>query len=133
MKTTKALDVSDLYELIFKFDERVDSSFQETGTELDSIRSRLARRGQEIANLEGGYESLEKEVEALKDRLNEWDEAIAELRGVVDFLTNKRCRCNDDKVTLGADPYLPRGLIESFLRVFKHFALKIPRGKVRVF
>ena len=35
--------------------------------------------------------------------------------------------------TLGADPYLPRGLIESFLRVFKHFALKIPRGKVRVF
>ena len=35
--------------------------------------------------------------------------------------------------TLGADPYLPRGLIESFLRVFKHFTLKIPRGKVRVF
>ena len=34
---------------------------------------------------------------------------------------------------LGADPYLPRGLIESFLRVFKHFALKIPRGKVWVF
>ena len=37
------------------------------------------------------------------------------------------------RVTLGADPYLPRGLIESFLRVFKHFALKIPRGKVWVF
>ena len=36
-------------------------------------------------------------------------------------------------MTLGADPYLPRGLIESFLRVFKHFALKIPRGKVWVF
>ena len=35
--------------------------------------------------------------------------------------------------SLGADPYLPRGLIESFLRVFKHFSLKIPRGKVRVF
>ena len=35
--------------------------------------------------------------------------------------------------SLGADPYLPRGLIESFLRVFKHFALKIPRGKVWVF
>jgi len=33
-------------------------------------------------------------------------------------------------LSLGADPYLPRGLIESFLRVFKHFALKIPRGKV---
>ena len=99
MKTTKALDVSDLYDLIFKFDERVDSSFQETGTELDSIRSRLARRGQEIANLEGGYESLEKEVEALKDCLNERDEAIAELCGAVDFLTNKRCRCNDDKVS----------------------------------
>ena len=99
MKTTKALDVSDLYELIFKFDERVDSSFQETGSELDSIRSRLARRGQEIVNLEGGYESLEKEVEVLKDRLNERDEAIAELRGAVDFLTNKRCRCNDDKVS----------------------------------
>ena len=99
MKTTKALDVSDLYDLIFKFDERGDSSFQETGTELDSIRSRLVRRGQEIANLEGGYESLEKEVESLKDCLNEQDEAIAELRGAVDFLTNKRCRCNDDKVS----------------------------------
>ena len=99
MKVTKALDVSDLYDLIFKFDERIDSSFQRTETELDTIRSRLARRGQEIANLEGGYESLEKEVEALKDRLNEWDEAIAELRGAVDFLTNKRCRCNDDKVS----------------------------------
>ena len=99
MKTTKALDVSDLYDLIFKFDERVDSSFQETGTKLDSIRSRLACRGQEIANLEGGYESLEKEVESLKDRLNERDEAIAELRGAVDFLTNKRCQCNDDKVS----------------------------------
>ena len=99
MKTTKALDVSDLYDLIFKFDERVDSSFQDTGTELDVIRSRLARRGQEIANLKGGYESLEKEVEALKDRLNERDEAIAELRGAVDFLNNKRCRCNDDKVS----------------------------------
>ena len=77
MKTTKALDVSDLYDLIFKFDEHVDSSFQETGTELDTIRSRLARRGQEIANLEGGYKSLEEEVDALKGRLDERDEAIA--------------------------------------------------------
>ena len=99
MKVTKALDVSDLYDLIFKFDERVESSFMETGTELDTIRSRLARRGQEIANLEGGYESLEKEVEALKDHLKERDEAIAELRGAVDFLTNKRCWCNNDKVS----------------------------------
>ena len=93
------MDVSDLYDLIFKFDERVDSSFKETGTELDTIRSHLARWGQEIANLEGGYESLEKEVEALKDCLNKRDEAIAELRGAVDFLTNKRCQCNDDKVS----------------------------------
>ena len=99
MKVTKALDVSDLYELIFKFDERVESSFKETGTKLDTIRSHLARRGQEIANLEGGYESLEKEVEALKGRLDERDKVIAELRGAVDFLTNKRCRCNDDKVS----------------------------------
>ena len=96
MKVTKALDVSDLYDLVFKFDERVNSSFKETGTELDTIRSRLARRGQEIANLEGGYESLEKEVKSLKGRL---DEAIAELHGTVEFLTNKRCRCNDDKVS----------------------------------
>ena len=99
MKVTKALDVSDLYELIFKFNERVDSSFKETGTELDTIRSRLARRGQEITNLEGGYESLEKEVESLKGRLDERDKAITELRGAVEFLTNKRCQCNDDKVS----------------------------------
>ena len=93
------MDVSDLYDLIFKFDKRIDSSFQRTETELDTIRSHLACRGQEIANLEGGYDSLEKEVEALKGRLDERDEAIAELRGAVDFLTNKRCRCNDDKVS----------------------------------
>ena len=64
-----------------------------------SSRIRLARRGQEITNLEGGYKSLEKEVEALKDRLNERDEVIAKLCGAADFLTNKRCRCNDDKVS----------------------------------
>ena len=93
------MDVSNLYELVFKFDERVDSSFQETGTKLDTIRSRLACQGQEIANLEGGYKSLEKEVESLKGRLDERDEAITKLHGAVEFLTNKRCRCNDDKVS----------------------------------
>ena len=71
LKVEKALDISDLYELVFKFDERVDSSFKETATELDTIRSRLARQGQKIANLEGGYESLEKEVKSLKGRLDE--------------------------------------------------------------
>ena len=60
---------------------------------------RLARRGQEIANLEGGYKSLEKEVESLKGRLDKRDEAITELCGAVEFLTNKRYRCNDDKVS----------------------------------
>ena len=99
MKVEKSLDISDLYELVFKFDEHVDSSFKETATELDTIRSHLARRGQEITNLEGGYDSLEKEIESLKGRLDERDEAIAELRGSVKFLTNKRCRCNDDKVS----------------------------------
>ena len=71
MKVEKALDISDLYELVFKFNERVESSFKETGTEFDTIRSRLDRRGQEIANLEGGYDSLEKEVECLKGHLDE--------------------------------------------------------------
>ena len=99
MKVTKALDVSDLYELIFKFDERVKSSFKETGTELDTIRSRLARRGQEIANLEGGHDILEKEMESLRECLNVQDEVIAELCGAVEFLTNKRCHCNDNKVS----------------------------------
>ena len=66
LKVEKSLDISDLYELVFKFDKHVDSSFKETATELDTIRSHLARRGQEIANLEGGYDSLEKEIESLK-------------------------------------------------------------------
>ena len=99
MKVEKALDISDLYELVFKFNECVDSSFKETATELDTIRSCLARLGQEITNLEGSYESLEKEIESLKGCLDERDEAIAELRRAVEFLTNKRCRCNDDKVS----------------------------------
>ena len=99
MKVKGSLDISDLYELVFKFDERVDTSFKETTTELDSIRSHLACRGQEIVNLEGGYDSLEKEIESLKGCLDEQDEVIAELRGVVGVLTNKRCWCNDDKVS----------------------------------
>ena len=88
-----------MYELVFKFNERVDTSFKETATELDTIRSRLDRQGQEIANLEGSYDSLETEVESLKGRLDERDEVIAELHGAVEFLTNKRCQCNDDKVS----------------------------------
>ena len=80
MKVEKALDISGLYELVFKFDERVDSSFKETATKLDTIRSRLARQGQEIANLEGGYGSLEKEVESLKGHLDERNEAICYVR-----------------------------------------------------
>ena len=71
MKVEKALDVSDLYDLVFKFNERVDSSFKETATKLNTIRSCLACRGQEIANLEGGYDSLEKEIESLKGCLDE--------------------------------------------------------------
>ena len=42
---------------------------------------------------------MEKEVESLKGCLDERDEAITKLCGVVEFLTNKRCRCNDDKVS----------------------------------
>ena len=99
MKVKESLDISDLYELVFKFNKCVDTSFKETTTELDSIRSRLARRGQEIVNLEGSYDSLEKEIKSLKGRLDERDEAIAELRRAVEFLTNKRCWCNDDKVS----------------------------------
>ena len=99
MKVKGSLDVSDLYELVFKFDEHVDTSFKETATELDTIRSRLSCQGQEIANLEGGHDFLEKEIKSLKGRLDEWDEVIAELHGAVEFLTNKRCQCNDDKVS----------------------------------
>ena len=99
MKVKGSLDISKLYDLVFKFDERVNTSFKETTTELDMIRSHLSRWGQEIANLEGGHDLLEKEVESLKECLDERDEAIVELRGVVEFLTNKRCRCNNDKVS----------------------------------
>ena len=77
----------------------IDTSFKETATKLDTIRSHLSHQGQEIANLEGSHDVLEKEIESLKDCLNERDKVIAELCGVVEFLTNKRCQCNDDKVS----------------------------------
>ena len=93
------MDVSELYDLVFRFDERVDASFKETATELDTIRSCLSHQGQEITNLEGGHDILQKEIDSLRDHLDERDKAIAELRGVVEFLTNKRCQCNDDKVS----------------------------------
>ena len=39
MKVKESLDISDLYELVFKFDERVDTSFKETTTELSGQTS----------------------------------------------------------------------------------------------
>ena len=99
MKVKGSLDISELYDLVFKFDECVDTSFKETTTELDTIRSRLSRWGQEIANLEGGHYILEKEIESLRECLNAQDEVIAELCGAVEFLTDKRCHCNDNKVS----------------------------------
>ena len=70
------MDVSELYDLVFKFDKRVNTSFKETATELDTIRSRLGHWGQEITNLEGGHDILEKEIESFKEYLNERDEAV---------------------------------------------------------
>jgi len=92
-------DVATLYDLFFQFQENVDKRFEDWGLEQETIASRLARRGQEISNLDGGLLDLMKEIEALKVRLNERDETIRELQGSVDHLTNKRCRCNDDKVS----------------------------------
>jgi len=63
------------------------------------VSSRLLRQGKEISNLEGGLSDLMKEVDTLKACLDEKDETIWELQGSVDHLTNKRCRCNDDKVS----------------------------------
>ena len=48
----------------------------------------------------------------------------ARLTGPGDIRSSSRL----DFWTLGADPYLPSRHIESFLRVFKHFACIIPRG-----
>ena len=74
MKVKGSLDVSELYDLVFKFDECVDTSFKETTTELDTIRSCLSRQGQEIANLEGSYDILEKEIKTLRELLKSLQE-----------------------------------------------------------
>ena len=50
MKVKESLDISDLYELVFKFDEHVDTSFKETATELDTIRTPGAK-----GNIPSGY------------------------------------------------------------------------------
>jgi len=92
-------DVAALYELFFQFQENIDKRFEDWGLKQETIASRLARRGQEIANLDGGLSDLMKEIDALKVRLDERDATIWELQGSVDHLTNKRCRCNDDKVS----------------------------------
>ena len=60
-------------------------------------------------------ERIDSDVKETNIRIDRWTKELKQLE------------------TLGADPYLPRGLIKSFLRVFKYFALKIPRGKVKVF
>ena len=74
MKVKGSLDVSELYDLVFKFDECVNTSFKETATELDTIRSCLSRQGQEIANLEGSYDILEKEIKSLRELLKSLQE-----------------------------------------------------------
>jgi len=99
-------DVVALYDLFFQFQENVDKRFEDWGCEQETMASRLSRRGQEVANLKGGLLDLMKEVDALKARLEEKDVAIQELFGLVETLTNKRYRCNDDKVSPAVDLHI---------------------------
>lgn len=99
LKIKELMDISKLYEFVLQFDEYANQSFDKTTRKLNVITSHLNHWGQEIANLEGSHDDLQKEIKSLKVCLDERDEAIVELCGVVEFLTNKRCWCNNDKVS----------------------------------
>ena len=74
LKIKGSIDISKLYEFIFRFDKHVNKSFKETTNKLDVITSHLGHRGQEVTNLEGSHDILQKEIEFLKIHLDERDE-----------------------------------------------------------
>ena len=78
----------------------------------------------ESEELERWFDVLEEQLHGMDARIAEKELTIVELKSVVDALTNKRCRCNDDKVPCDLSP-----LVGDLITRFLVFVRKFQRGK----
>jgi len=91
--------IAGVYDFIAQFDRRVDTGFDNTEAAIKMLEDRARTRRLESEELERRFEVLEEQLHRMDAEIKEKDLAITELRSAVDGLTNKRCRCNDDKVS----------------------------------
>jgi len=84
--------------MIFKFDDRVDAGFERCEASLKMLEDQAHTHHLETEELERRFNVLEEQLYRMDMKIEERETTITELRSAVDFLTDKRCRCNNDKV-----------------------------------
>jgi len=62
------------------------------------LKDRARTRRLESKELEHRFDVLEEQLHRMDAKVEERELTITELRSAMDALTDKRCRCNDDKV-----------------------------------
>jgi len=112
--------IAGVYDFISQFDGRVDRGFEQTEAAVKMLEDRARTRRLESEELERRFDVLEEQLHRMDVKLEEKELTITELKSAVDALTNKRCRCNDDKVPCDLSP-LVRDLITRFLVVIRGF------------
>jgi len=112
--------IAGVYDFISQFDGRVDRGFEQTEAAVKMLEDRARTRRLESEELERRFDVLEEQLHRMDAKLEEKELTITELKSAVDALTNKRCRCNDDKVPCDLSP-LVRDLITRFLVVIRGF------------
>ena len=112
--------IAGVYDFISQFDGRVDRGFEKTEAAVQMLEDCARTRRLESEELERRFDVLEEQLHRMDAKLEEKELTITELKSAVDALTNKRCRCNDDKVPCDLSP-LVRDLITRFLVVIRRF------------
>jgi len=112
--------IAGVYDFISQFDGRVDRGFEQTEAAIQMLEGRARTRRLESEELERRFDVLEEQLHRMDAKLEEKELTITELKSAVDALTNKRCRCNNDKVPCDLSP-LVRDLITRFLVVIRGF------------
>jgi len=84
--------------MISQFDGRVDVGFEQTKVALKMLEDWACTHCLESKELKCRFDVLEEQLHHMDTKIEEREVTITELRSAVDFLTNKRCRCNNDKV-----------------------------------
>jgi len=88
----------EIHKLIFQFNGRVNVGFERTKATLKMLEDQAHTHCLESKELEQRFYVLEEQLHHMDAKIEERESTITELKSTMDFLTNKRCRCNKDKV-----------------------------------